>query len=115
MFIAMFLVLSLAYYIFIKEWEVIFLYFPSFFQNLKDALKSELTGNFEDVVLASLLEVPEMKASFLRKAMKGAGTDERVLVQVISVASNQEILQLKQAYKDCEFNIISASCAVLHF
>ncbi|KAM7535600.1 hypothetical protein Aperf_G00000097475 [Anoplocephala perfoliata] len=69
-------------------------------RNLAKDLKSELTGNFEDIVLASLQEVPELKASALRKAMKGAGTDENVLVQVISVASNQEIQQIKQAYKD---------------
>lgn len=69
---------------------------------MKDALKGELSGNFEVVVLASLQEVPEMKASALRKAMKGAGTDERVLVQVISVASNHEIQQIKQAYKERE-------------
>ncbi|KAM3175727.1 hypothetical protein ACTXT7_007932 [Hymenolepis weldensis] len=75
-------------------------YLALYGKNLKDALKSELSGNFEDVVLASLQEVPEMKASALRKAMKGAGTDEPVLVQVISVASNHEIQQIKQAYKE---------------
>ncbi|VUZ55083.1 unnamed protein product [Hymenolepis diminuta] len=75
-------------------------YLALYGKNLKDALKSELSGNFEVVVLASLQEVPEMKASALRKAMKGAGTDERVLFQVISVASNHEIQQIKQAYKE---------------
>ncbi|KAM7536219.1 hypothetical protein Aperf_G00000097461 [Anoplocephala perfoliata] len=69
-------------------------------RDLKKDLKSELKGNFEDIVLASMLEVPELKASALLKAMKGMSTDEKVLVQVFSVASNQEIQQITQAYKD---------------
>ncbi|KAM7535359.1 hypothetical protein Aperf_G00000097499 [Anoplocephala perfoliata] len=69
-------------------------------KKLDDDLKSKLTGNFRDVVLASLQDVPEMKASALRKAMKGLGTDEDVLIQVISVAPNDEIQQIKQAFKD---------------
>lgn len=40
-----------------------------------------------------------MKACALRKAMKGAGTKEHVLIQVIAVASNSELQQIKHAYQ----------------
>lgn len=77
-------------------------------------LKSELSGNFEDVVLASLQEVPEMKASALRKAMKGAGTSERVLIQVLAVASNAEIQQIKQAYQTSNWIVYRALTSFNH-
>uniref|UniRef100_A0A5K3F3I8 Annexin n=1 Tax=Mesocestoides corti TaxID=53468 RepID=A0A5K3F3I8_MESCO len=87
-------------------------YLALFGKYLEKDLKSELTGNFEDIVLASLREVPEMNAHALRKAMKFPGTTERVLIQVISTASNAEILDIKRAYqtvieRDLEKDIVS--------
>lgn len=87
-------------------------YLALYGKHLEKDLKSELKGNFEDVVLASLQEVAEMKACALRKAMKGAGTTERVLIQVIAVASNAEVQHIKQAYqtiteRDLEKDIVS--------
>nr|UZN72723.1 annexin B12 [Taenia hydatigena] len=87
-------------------------YLALFGKHLEKDLKRELTGNFEDVVLASLQEVAEMKACALRKAMKGAGTKEHVLIQVIAVASNSELQQIKHAYqtiveRDLEKDIVS--------
>ncbi|KAL5108574.1 Annexin A7 [Taenia crassiceps] len=74
-------------------------YLALFGKHLEKDLKRELTGNFEEVVLASLQDVAEMKACALRKAMKGAGTKEHVLIQVIAVASNSELQQIKHAYQ----------------
>lgn len=87
-------------------------YLALFGKHLEKDLKSELKGNFEDVVLASLQEVVEMKACALRKAMKGVGTKEHVLIQIIAVASNVEIQQIKHAYqtiveRDLEKDIVS--------
>ncbi|KAM3175731.1 hypothetical protein ACTXT7_007936 [Hymenolepis weldensis] len=67
-------------------------------QNLERDLEQGLSGNFENVVRSTLKDVPEMKAIALRKAMKGLGTTEQVLIQILSVASNNEIQQIKEAY-----------------
>lgn len=82
----------------LKEVEEIFK--TAFGRDLKEDLKSELRGNFENVVVARFLTPPELDAWFLRKALKGSGTQESVLNQVICTKTNEEIDALKSAYKD---------------
>lgn len=66
---------------------------------LRDELKSEISGNFENLVLA-LLETPvNYDARELKDAIKGAGTDEGALIEILCSRSNAQILAIKQAYK----------------
>lgn len=62
-------------------------------------LKSELTGNFEDLVLAMLKTPAQFDASELREAIKGAGTDEACLIEILSSRSNAEIQEITRIYK----------------
>ena len=48
------------------------------FQDLIKDLKSELSGNFEDVVIAMFAKPRDYDAECLKKAIKGVGTDETV-------------------------------------
>lgn len=73
---------------------------PDSDEELAEDLKAELGGNFEDVCLA-LLEYPfEYLADCLYDAMKGAGTDESCIIDVICTHKNNEIDGIKKAYAE---------------
>ncbi|XP_076435473.1 annexin A7-like [Babylonia areolata] len=81
-------------------------------RDLKSDLKSELSGRFEDMVLA-LLDPPRLyDAKECHRSIKGAGTDEDTLIEILCSRSNAEIKEIREIYKihfkkDLEKDIIS--------
>ncbi|TSR04278.1 Annexin A1 [Bagarius yarrelli] len=63
------------------------------------ALKQALKGELEEVVLALLKTPANYDAEQLKLAMKGLGTDEDTLVEILGSRTNKEIEDLKDAYK----------------
>ncbi|XP_052271787.1 annexin A13-like [Dreissena polymorpha] len=69
--------------------EIALAYEKLYDKNLPAELKSEISGNFENLVLA-LLETPaNYDAKEIKFAIKGAGTDEGTLIEILSSRSNQ--------------------------
>nr|QJA10291.1 Annexin A4 [Tachysurus fulvidraco] len=68
-------------------------------KNLEDDIKSELTGNFEKVVCGLLMSAPVYDAYELRNAIKGAGTDEACLIEILASRTNSEMKALTAVYK----------------
>lgn len=68
-------------------------------RDLVDDLKSELGGKLEKVILALMTPSVFYDARELRAAMKGAGTDEGCLIEILASRSNSEIARIKAAYK----------------
>ncbi|MFT7813565.1 annexin A1 [Arapaima gigas] len=66
---------------------------------LDAALKTALSGDLENVVLALLMPPDKYDAQQLKLAMKGLGTDEDTLVEILASRTNHEIKAIKLAYK----------------
>ncbi|XP_061656629.1 annexin A4 [Syngnathoides biaculeatus] len=68
-------------------------------KDLADELSSELSGNFRSVVLGLLMLAPAYDAYELRNAIKGAGTEEACLIDILASRSNAEIKTINGVYK----------------
>jgi len=66
---------------------------------LDSALKSALKGDLEEVVLALLKTPAQYDAQQLKLAMKGLGTDEDTVIEILASRTNKEIEAIKLAYK----------------
>ncbi|XP_066515059.1 annexin A5-like [Hoplias malabaricus] len=68
-------------------------------KDLVSDLKSELGGKFETLIVA-LMETPVMfDVTSLRHAIKGAGTDEKVLIEILASRTQAEIREIIKVYK----------------
>lgn len=67
---------------------------------LDEVLKKALTGKLEEVVLALLKTPAQFDAEQLYGAMKGIGTDEDTLNEILASRSNKEIREINRVYKD---------------
>ena len=75
-------------------------YKTAYGRDLISDLKSELHGNFEDAVLA-LFETPvDYDVQQLHKAMKGLGTDEDTLIEILASRPNWLLKQVKARYAE---------------
>ncbi|VDP11128.1 unnamed protein product [Soboliphyme baturini] len=70
-----------------------------FGQDLLKQLKSELKGDFGNTIIALMYTPPEYDAVELKKAMKGLGTDEAVLIEILTSRTNRELRDLIHAYQ----------------
>jgi annexin A7/11 len=68
-------------------------------KDLINDLKSELHGDFEDLILALLEPPARFDAYSLHKAISGLGTKEHVLIEIMTTRTNAQIHELKQVYQ----------------
>lgn len=69
---------------------------------LKD-MKDDLSGDFCDVVEALLMSKDEYDARSFNKAIRGLGTDESAIVELLTTRSADEINSIKAKYQSCNF------------
>uniref|UniRef100_A0A3P8RB41 Annexin n=1 Tax=Astatotilapia calliptera TaxID=8154 RepID=A0A3P8RB41_ASTCA len=68
-------------------------------KDLIDDLKGELGGKFETLIVALMTPPITYDVTSLRNAIKGAGTDEKVLVEILASRTSQQVKQIVAAYK----------------
>lgn len=68
-------------------------------KDLIEDLKSELSGDFEHLVLALMEPPARYDAHQLHKAMAGLGTRESLLIEIMTTRTNGQIYELKSAYR----------------
>lgn len=64
---------------------------------MKD-LEKELDGDLKTTVLHLMWKKSELDAQAIRKAIKGLGTDEAVLIEILCTQTSREIRDIKQDY-----------------
>ncbi|KAK3558645.1 hypothetical protein QTP86_022970 [Hemibagrus guttatus] len=63
-------------------------------------LKYELTGKFERLVVSLMRPPAYHDAKEIKDAIKGAGTNERCLIEILASRTNEQIHSMVAAYKD---------------
>ncbi|XP_039921242.1 annexin A5 [Hirundo rustica] len=70
-----------------------------FGRDLVDDLKSELTGKFETLMVSLMRPAYIFDAHALKHAIKGAGTNEKVLTEILASRTPAEVQNIKQVYQ----------------
>ncbi|XP_068596752.1 annexin A5a [Brachionichthys hirsutus] len=68
-------------------------------KDLVSALKSELGGLFESLIVALMTPPVAYDASQLHKALKGPGTDDGVLIEILASRTSEQIKDIIKVYK----------------
>ncbi|KAM7009144.1 annexin A5b isoform 1-T1 [Tautogolabrus adspersus] len=70
-----------------------------FGKDLTDNLKSELGGKFETLIVGLMTPPIAYDMTSLRNAIKGAGTDEKVLVEILASRTPEQVKEIIAAYR----------------
>lgn len=71
-------------------------------KDIEDSIKGELSGHFEDLLLAIVhctRNTPAFLAGRLHQALKGAGTDEFTLNRIMVSRSEIDLLDIRREFK----------------
>ncbi|XP_019900770.2 annexin A5a [Esox lucius] len=79
--------------------EVKAAYKKTYGKDLVSALKSELGGLFEMLIVALMTPPISYDASLLNKALKGVGTDDDVLIEILASRTCAQIKEIVKVYK----------------
>jgi len=71
-----------------------------FGDSLVDRLKGELQGDFEEAVVALMDLRAVHDARQLRKAMRGPGTNDEILIEILCTRTNENLNKIRLAYNE---------------
>ncbi|XP_019731530.1 annexin A2 [Hippocampus comes] len=80
--------------------EIAFAYERRAKKDMISALKGALSGSVESVILGLMKSTSQYDASEIRGSIKGLGTDEETLIEILCSRSKSELQEIKQVYKE---------------
>lgn len=75
-------------------------YYEKYKVKLIDDLNKELSGNFRKAVVALFYSPVDYDCYQLKKSIKGLGTDESTLIEILATRSNKRIAEIKKRYSE---------------
>ncbi|XP_021108200.1 annexin A8-like, partial [Heterocephalus glaber] len=69
-------------------------------QDLTESLKSELSGKFERLIVALMCPPYKYEAKELHNAMKGLGTKEGVIIEILASRTKHQLQEIMKAYEE---------------
>ncbi|XP_070613026.1 annexin A3 [Erythrolamprus reginae] len=67
-------------------------------KELKDALQEETSGDFGRALVALVMPPAEFEAEQMNRAVRGLGTNEATLIEIVASRSSKQIREMSQAY-----------------
>ncbi|XP_065314124.1 annexin A4-like isoform X2 [Gordionus sp. m RMFG-2023] len=83
----------------IQRQQIAQIYKGLYNKDLYQEIKSEVSGKLEKVLLALLTPPDVYDAQCLNDAIKGLGTNESILIEILCSRTPQQIIRIKEAYK----------------
>ena len=83
----------------VQRAEIRRVYKACFGKDLIKRLKEDTSGNFKDIICAMFMTPAEYDAYCLYKAMKGLGTNEGVLIEIIGTRNCQQLQEIKDIFE----------------
>nr|XP_020468125.1 annexin A2-like [Monopterus albus] len=80
--------------------EIAFAYERRAKKDMISALKGALSGPLETVMLGLMKSTAQYDASEIKGSIKGLGTDEETLIEILCSRSNDELVEIKSVYKE---------------
>ncbi|XP_059191389.1 annexin A2-like [Centropristis striata] len=85
---------------YLQRRDIAFAYERRAKKDMISALKGALSGSLETVILGLMKSTTQYDASLIRGSIKGAGTDEETLIEVLCSRSNDELVEIKKVYQE---------------
>ncbi|OAF65036.1 hypothetical protein A3Q56_07249, partial [Intoshia linei] len=89
----------MGYRSFDQRAEVVEMFKTLFGKDLIKELEGELSGNFETICTALCLRPAELDAKYIYDSIKGLGTDEDCLTEILCTRTNKQIKVIKEVYE----------------
>lgn len=67
-------------------------------RDLIEDIKSELSGDYRDAILACFVSPAHYDAKNIKKAIYGLGTDEQALIEILMTRTNRQIKEMRAVY-----------------